>query len=84
MDSIRRRTARNMAASWQTIPHVFQFGKADITRLEEFRKKHGKEVEKAGGKLTVTAILLKIVAEALIVFPKFNASIDIQNGKDHL
>ncbi len=81
MDSIRKRTARNMAGSWQTIPHVFQFGKADITRMEEFRKKYSGEVEKAGGKLTVTAILLKVLAEGLKIFPKFNASLDMDNGR---
>ncbi len=81
MDPIRRRTARNMAGSWQTIPHVFQFGKADITDLEAFRKKYGKEVENRGGKLTVTAILLKVVSEALKVFPKFNASLDMANDR---
>ncbi|NIP23754.1 MAG: dihydrolipoyllysine-residue acetyltransferase, partial [Phycisphaerae bacterium] len=49
-----------------------------ITQLEELRKQYGKKVEAAGGKLTVTAILLKIVSAALKVFPKFNASIDIE------
>jgi len=79
MDSIRKRTAKNMQASWQTIPHVFQFDKADVTELENFRKKYAKQVEKEGGKLTVTAILLKITAKALQTFSKFNASLDLQN-----
>ena len=79
MDSIRKRTAGNMTASWQSIPHVFQFDKADVTSLEDFRDKHAKQVEKEGGKLTVTAILLKIVAKALETFPKFNASLDFRN-----
>jgi pyruvate dehydrogenase E2 component (dihydrolipoamide acetyltransferase) len=35
-------------------------------------------VEKAGGKLTITAVLLKAAASALRVFPKFNASIDTE------
>jgi pyruvate dehydrogenase E2 component (dihydrolipoamide acetyltransferase) len=79
MDSIRKITAKVMAESWQSIPHVFQFDKADITQLEEFRKKYTKHVEKKGAKLTVTAILLKITAEALKTFPKFNASLDMKN-----
>jgi pyruvate dehydrogenase E2 component (dihydrolipoamide acetyltransferase) len=33
-------------------------------------------VEKAGGNLTVTSILTKIVAGALKAFPQFNASVD--------
>ena len=76
MSGIRRKTAEHLSSAWNTIPHVTQFDKADITELEEVRKKYAKEVEKAGGKLTVTAILAKIVATALKKFPQFNASVD--------
>jgi pyruvate dehydrogenase E2 component (dihydrolipoamide acetyltransferase) len=79
LDTIRKITAKAMSDSWQTIPHVFQFDKADITELESFRKKYSKQVEKEGAKLTFTAILLKITAEALKAFPRFNASIDLKN-----
>jgi pyruvate dehydrogenase E2 component (dihydrolipoamide acetyltransferase) len=79
MDTVRKITAREMAASWQSIPHVFQFGKADVTELENFRKKYSAQVEKQGAKLTFTAILLKITAAALVKFPVFNASLDVQN-----
>jgi pyruvate dehydrogenase E2 component (dihydrolipoamide acetyltransferase) len=79
MSQVRKIIARNMVYSWQTIPHVNQFDKSDITELEQFRKKYGKTAEKAGGKLTITAILLKVTAAALKTFPKFNASLDIQN-----
>jgi pyruvate dehydrogenase E2 component (dihydrolipoamide acetyltransferase) len=81
MESIRQRIAKNMTASWQTIPHVFHFDKADVTELEAFRKKYEKEAEKQGVKLTVTAILLKILAKALEIFPRFNASLDMKNGE---
>ncbi|MFN2396200.1 MAG: 2-oxo acid dehydrogenase subunit E2 [Bacteroidales bacterium] len=79
MDTIRKITARSMAGSWQNIPHVFQFDKADVTELEKFRKNYSKYVEKQGAKLTVTAILLKLTAMALRKFPKFNASVDMKN-----
>ena len=79
MDTIRKITARAMAGSWQNIPHVFQFDKADVTELEKFRNDYSKYVEKQGAKLTVTAILLKLTAEALRKFPKFNASVDMKN-----
>ncbi len=81
MESIRQRIAKNMTASWQTIPHVFHFDKADVTELEAFRKKYEREAEKQGAKLTVTAILLKILAKALEIFPRFNASLDMKNGE---
>ena len=76
MSQVRKLTADNTTRSWQTIPHVTQFDEADVTALEEFRRKYGKKVEKAGGKLTVTALLLKIVGRALQAFPRFNASLD--------
>ncbi len=79
MDNIRKITAKTMAESWQSIPHVFQFDKADVTELESFRKKYSKLVEKEGAKLTFTAILLKLTAEALKAFPRFNASLDMKN-----
>jgi len=79
MRAIRRKTAEHMALAWATIPHVTQFDKADITALEDLRKKYSKRVEAGGGKLTITAITLKVVAAALKVFPHFNASVDIAN-----
>jgi pyruvate dehydrogenase E2 component (dihydrolipoamide acetyltransferase) len=76
MSGIRRKTAEHLSNAWNTIPHVTQFDKADITALEQVRKKYRGEVEKAGGNLTVTAIAAKVVASALKVFPQFNASVD--------
>ena len=76
MSGIRRKTAEHLSHAWNTIPHVTQFDKADITALEQVRKKYRAEVEKAGGNLTVTAIAAKVVASALKVFPQFNASVD--------
>ncbi|MBM3289354.1 MAG: hypothetical protein FJY92_04310, partial [Candidatus Hydrogenedentes bacterium] len=77
MNSVRRRTSENMTHAWTTIPHVTQFDKADITDVERFRQQYGKRVEAAGGKLTVTAILVKLLATALKKFPQFNASVDV-------
>lgn len=76
MTNIRRRTAERLSTAWQTIPHVTQFDKADTTLLDELRKGYGPRVQEAGGKLTVTAILVKVLAAALKKFPNFNASID--------
>ncbi len=78
MSNVRRKTAEHLSYAWSTIPHVTNFDKADITELEKLRKKFAPVVEKAGGKLTVTAILLKVVAAALKKFPQFNASIDME------
>jgi pyruvate dehydrogenase E2 component (dihydrolipoamide acetyltransferase) len=81
MSKIRQATAKHLSFAWATIPHVTQFDKADITELEKLRKQYGKKVEAAGGKLTVTSILLKIISAALKVFPQFNASIDMAKNE---
>ncbi|MBI5091306.1 MAG: 2-oxo acid dehydrogenase subunit E2 [Candidatus Hydrogenedentes bacterium] len=81
MTSVRRRTAEHMAYSWSTIPHVTQFDKVDITELERLRKKHMQRVERMGGKLTVTGMILKVIAAALKQFPQFNASLDAPNNE---
>ncbi|MGK9475643.1 dihydrolipoyllysine-residue acetyltransferase [Melioribacter sp. OK-6-Me] len=81
MNNVRKKTAEHLSYAWSTIPHVTQFDKADITNLEKLRKEYSKKVEAAGGKLTVTAILIKIVASALKVFPQFNASVDMQKSE---
>ena len=77
MSTIRRVTAVHMTAAWLSIPHVTQHDRAEITELEALRKRFAERAEKAGAKLTMTAILLKVVAAALKVFPKFNSSIDM-------
>ncbi|MFA5908409.1 MAG: 2-oxo acid dehydrogenase subunit E2 [Vicinamibacterales bacterium] len=76
MSGIRRKTAEHLSHAWNTIPHVTQFDKADITGLEQMRKKYRGEAEKAGGNLTVTAVAAKVIATALKAFPQFNASVD--------
>ncbi len=77
MSKVRRLTAESMANAWATVPQVTQYDKADITELEAFRKKYAGKAKAAGGKLTVTAILLKVLASALKVFPQYNASVDM-------
>ena len=79
MSTIRRLTSEHMARSWSTIPHVTQHDNADITGFEELRQKWKSKVEESGGKLTPTAMLLKIVGEALKEFPLFASSIDMTN-----
>jgi len=79
MRGVRRKTAEHLAESWNTIPHVTQHDRADITELEHLRARFGPKAEQAGGKMTVTAIALKVCAAALKVFPQFNASIDMDS-----
>ena len=77
MRGVRRKTAQHLWEAWTTIPHVTQQDKADITELEQLRARFAPKAQEAGGKMTVTAIALKVCASALKVFPQFNASIDM-------
>lgn len=79
MNAIRKKAADHLALCWTTIPHVTHFDKADITALEAFRRRYAAKAEQAGIRLTVTAFLLKLLPEALKRYPRFNASIDMEN-----
>ena len=81
MSNIRRKTAEHLSHAWNTIPHVTQFDKADITPMEDLRARFRTQVEAAGGNLTVTAVLVKVLAAAVKQFPQFNASVDAASGE---
>jgi pyruvate dehydrogenase E2 component (dihydrolipoamide acetyltransferase) len=76
MSPLRQVISRRMAESWTTIPHVTQFDDADITELNELRKKYQGVYEAQGARLTVTSFVLKALAGVLKKHPIFNASID--------
>ncbi len=77
LSTVRRLTAASMARSWRNVPHVTQFDRAEITHLQAFIDRHAETVAGQGGKLTVTAVLVKVCAEALKRHPRFNASLDV-------
>ena len=77
MSKVRARTAEQMARAWNSIPHVTHHDAADVTDLDRLRRQYAKRVEKSGGKLTMTAVLLKVLGSALRKFPKFNSSVDM-------
>jgi len=81
LSNVRLATAQAMAVSWSNIPHVTIHDTVDITAIEELRKASKSKAEAAGAKLTLTAFLIKILASALKVHPKFNSSIDLANNQ---
>jgi pyruvate dehydrogenase E2 component (dihydrolipoamide acetyltransferase) len=81
MTVTRRKIAETLSYSWSHVPHVTQHDRADITALEQFRQEYGEQVRQAGGKLTVTSILVKVVASALKAFPIFNTSVDAEHNE---
>ena len=75
LSRIKQATARNMVASWTTIPQVTQFDEADITDLEIYRKGQMQEQIPDGVKVSPLAFILKACVKALQKFPQFNASL---------
>ena len=69
--------AKNLHASWVSIPHVTHFEEANITSIEESRKKlmNDKEI-----KITPLAYIIKYITNSLKLFPIFNSSL-VEEGK---
>jgi pyruvate dehydrogenase E2 component (dihydrolipoamide acetyltransferase) len=80
LSAVRRATASHMATAWSAVPHVTQHDRADVTQLESMRKRFNARPE-AERKLTMTAIVIKIAAAALDLFPNFNASLDLERDE---
>ncbi len=81
LSRIKKLSGKNLHRNWLLIPHITQFGEADITALEEFRQAQKNTLEKQGVKLTPLVFILKAVVAALKKFPHFNASLD-QSGEN--
>lgn len=81
MSGIMQATSKNMTASWSTIPHAWLQEKVDITYLEERRQAHKRSFKEKGSPLTITGILVKVVAKALKEYPIFNASLDVNSNQ---
>jgi pyruvate dehydrogenase E2 component (dihydrolipoamide acetyltransferase) len=81
MTGIRRTTAEVTASSWQQIPYVTQHDLADVSGFKSLREEWHAVAAEAGAKLTMTALLLKVTAAALKVFPRFNCSVDMTRRK---
>ncbi|MBF0263947.1 MAG: dihydrolipoyllysine-residue acetyltransferase [Gammaproteobacteria bacterium] len=77
LNNINKLTGKIMHRNWVNIPHVTQFDEADISDLEEFRKKANVDYADQGFKLTMVAFLLKAVSLGLKKFPRFNTSLSI-------
>ena len=78
---LRQTIARRMSESWRLTPRVTQFDEADITQLNELRKRYAPAYEKAGTRLTLTPLLLKAVADTLQQHPVMNSSLDESAGQ---
>ncbi|HLH56883.1 MAG TPA: 2-oxo acid dehydrogenase subunit E2 [Verrucomicrobiae bacterium] len=76
LSPLRQVISRRMLENWNAVPHVTQFDEADVTSLNELRKKYSPAYEQKGTRLTLTSFVLKIVADTLRAHPIFNSSLD--------
>ncbi|WP_020677679.1 2-oxo acid dehydrogenase subunit E2 [Geopsychrobacter electrodiphilus] len=76
MSKVRELTADAMSYAWSTIPMVTQYDKAQIGKVEAFRKEFNLKATPET-KLTMTAFLARVCAAALKVFPQFNSALDL-------
>ncbi|UDG81184.1 Dihydrolipoyllysine-residue acetyltransferase component of pyruvate dehydrogenase complex [Candidatus Hartigia pinicola] len=82
LSHIQKVSGANLSRNWATIPHVTLLEDIDITDVEEFRKQQNKEAAKKqlNVKITPVVFIMKSVARALEVMPRFNTSI-AEDGK---
>ena len=76
LSKIKKATGINLSRNWITIPHVTQFGEADVTELEAFRQSQKEYAAKQNVRLTLLVFIIKAVINTLKEFPHFNASLD--------
>ncbi len=70
---IQKISGPTLHRNWVSIPHVTQFDEADITEMEKFRKEQNALAD--GFKLSPLVFVLKAVAKALELYPRFNSSL---------
>ena len=78
---VRKRTAENMTAAWQAVPHVDSFHEIDVTDLFALREQLKPIATARGVQVTLSAFFVKATALALAEHPMLNASIDVAAGE---
>jgi len=75
LSPIARLMAERTTQSWTSVPHFFLVRDIDAGKLVEAQKKLGAEVDKANAaKLSITDLLIALVARALAKHPRMNSS----------
>src|SRR4029079_2030762 len=65
MTIMRRKIAEHMVISAHTSPHVYSVYEVDFHRLSQMRGRRKAEYERNGGKLSFTALIAKVVVDAI-------------------
>ena len=76
LTKVNKITGSRLQEAWQDIPHVTQYNSADITDLNNYRKKLKSEAEKDGIKITFLPFLMKASVLVLKEMTQFNSSLD--------
>ena len=76
LTKVNKITGSRLQEAWQDIPHVTQYNSADITDLNDYRKKLKSEAEKEGIKITFLPFLMKASVLVLKEMIRFNSSLD--------
>jgi pyruvate dehydrogenase E2 component (dihydrolipoamide acetyltransferase) len=79
---LKKLAGPHLHRAWLNIPHVTNSDEADITSLEDYRKRLDADAKSEGFRVTLLAFLLKASVSALKAYPEFNASIAL--GKEAL
>jgi pyruvate dehydrogenase E2 component (dihydrolipoamide acetyltransferase) len=73
---MRMKIAERLQASFQEAPHISMTVEADVTRLEDTRSRMNALASRQGaGKVSMTALLVKVIAWALERNPYLNSSL---------
>ena len=81
---ISRLMAERTTESWTTVPHFFVVREVDAGALNEARQKLAPAIEKSRAvKLTITDLLLALVARVLLKHPRMNASWTAEGVRMH-
>ena len=81
---ISRLMAERTTQSWTTVPHFFVVREVDAVALNEARQKLAPAIETSRAvKLTVTDLLVALVARVLLKHPRMNASWTAEGVRRH-
>ena len=81
LNKIKKVTGERLQEAWQTIPHVTQFDKVDITELDKIRKSLKVLNRNKNIKVSHLPFFMKAIVKSLQNMPEFNSSLS-NDGKE--
>jgi len=75
---LRRQIALSMEQAWRRVPHIFSMDDIDATELVRARASLNDELGSRGIKLSYMPFFVKACVAALMAYPRFNASLDME------